>query len=731
MRIRPMFLFPLFVIVCSAATLLAQQTEISSAASNSVASPVPRLIKFSGTLLDEQGHPLKGPVGVTFSLYAQQSGGAALWMETQNVELDASGNYTALLGSASANGIAEELFASGEARWLGVQAERQLEQPRALLVSVPYALKAGDAQTLGGLPASAFAPAGTPSAAASSPSSTTNILTTTTQPATTTLASISGTGTTNFVPLWTSSTNLGNSILFQSASSSIGIGTTAPVTKLDVAGGANIRGQLSLPRTGLATSTLGFNSQPLDFLASAFNSTSGVGAVNQHFRWQAEPVGNDTTTPSGKLNLLFATGTSTPAETGLSISNKGIITFAPGQTLPTVTGNETVNGNFTATGSVSGASAKFTGNITTNSNGIAIQGNASGNAFTTVGVSGTATGSSGIGVEGTSLSTTGSGIGVKGLSNSTSGVAGLFQNFAGGLLLQGLNRFGTATVFDVDSNGNLGTAGSISAAVGMFANFASFAGNSKSTLIGDPGCGPGFAGIGFGALSGCTNYSLIGDGTNTYINAGSFGFIHFREGNATEPMTISNTGRVGIGTTSPHTTLDVNGDVNASGAISGTNAVAGGIGVFGSAPNGFGMATDSNAQQARAMGGWVKAMVHVDSSKILSCYNSQASGPAVFTPPCGFTLDPFGSRIGDHEVDFGFQVSDRFVLLTVTNSGDTQPDSSPPGACVGCGSNPGHLTGEIENDTLISPLGTIVRVLTYYTDNSTSLTNTGFYLIIF
>lgn len=32
----------------------------------------------------------------------------------------------------------------------------QEEQPRVLLVAVPYALKAGDAETIGGLPASAF-----------------------------------------------------------------------------------------------------------------------------------------------------------------------------------------------------------------------------------------------------------------------------------------------------------------------------------------------------------------------------------------------------------------------------------------------------------------------------------------------------------------------------------------------------------------------------------------------
>jgi hypothetical protein len=38
----------------------------------------------------------------------------------------------------------------------GVRIAEQEEQPRVLLLSVPYAPKAGDAATLGGLPPSAF-----------------------------------------------------------------------------------------------------------------------------------------------------------------------------------------------------------------------------------------------------------------------------------------------------------------------------------------------------------------------------------------------------------------------------------------------------------------------------------------------------------------------------------------------------------------------------------------------
>src|SRR5215469_359292 len=146
------FGFGLFAVLAFgfAAQIVGAQQTTESVAANSPNTPVPRLVRFSGTLFDDQGQPMKGPVGVTFALYAQQSGGAALWMETQNVEPNANGNYSVVLGGASADGVPMDLFASGEARWLGVQAERHPEQPRILLVSVPYALKAGDAQTLGG-----------------------------------------------------------------------------------------------------------------------------------------------------------------------------------------------------------------------------------------------------------------------------------------------------------------------------------------------------------------------------------------------------------------------------------------------------------------------------------------------------------------------------------------------------------------------------------------------------
>jgi hypothetical protein len=119
---------------------------------------VPRLVKFSGMAKDEFGKPRSGVVGLTLAIYKEQQGGAALWLETQNVELDEQGRYSVLLGATKQEGLRLELFRAGEPRWLGVQVNLpgEVEQPRVLLVSVPYALKAADAETLGGQPLSAF-----------------------------------------------------------------------------------------------------------------------------------------------------------------------------------------------------------------------------------------------------------------------------------------------------------------------------------------------------------------------------------------------------------------------------------------------------------------------------------------------------------------------------------------------------------------------------------------------
>jgi hypothetical protein len=168
-------------------------------------------------------------------------------------------------------------------------------------------------------------------------------------------ATISGSGTTDFIPIWTNSTTLGNSGLFQlgtGAKAKVGIATTTPASTLDVNGTATVRGAFTLPSAGTATAATGSKSRAFKLTASAFNSTTST-AVNQTFQWQAEPAGNDTSTPSGTFNLLFGEGSTPPSETGLNIASNGQITFAPGQTFPG-TGDGTVTSVGSGVGLIGG-----------------------------------------------------------------------------------------------------------------------------------------------------------------------------------------------------------------------------------------------------------------------------------------------------------------------------------------------------------------------------------------
>lgn len=303
-------------VLCSASWIANGQTAAMTVPR--ATSVVPNLINYSGTLTDVSGRPLTGIQGVTFLLYSMPQGGAPLWLETQNVIADRSGHYSIQLGATSAQGVPSDLFKTGEARWLAVQVSGEQEQQRVLLVAVPYAMKAADAETIGGLPPSAFVLAAPPNAApvAGQGTSTSTISNPASAPPPTTSNVTTSGGAANKIAMFTTATNIQNSILTQS-------GTTA----------LNVGGRLNLPAIGTANSTVGFNSRPLDFVSSVFNSTTST-PVAQTFQWQAEPLNNDKSTASGTLNLLYASGTATPAETGLRINNKGVLTFAAGQAFP-------------------------------------------------------------------------------------------------------------------------------------------------------------------------------------------------------------------------------------------------------------------------------------------------------------------------------------------------------------------------------------------------------------
>jgi hypothetical protein len=106
-------------------------------------SALPRVIRYNGNAAENSGS-----VVVTFAIYGDNGNSAPLWSETQTLTL-ANGTFSALLGSTSSEGLPAEIFSGEQARWLSVSVNGSSAQ-RSLLVSVPYAMKALEAERLAG-----------------------------------------------------------------------------------------------------------------------------------------------------------------------------------------------------------------------------------------------------------------------------------------------------------------------------------------------------------------------------------------------------------------------------------------------------------------------------------------------------------------------------------------------------------------------------------------------------
>ena len=361
---------------------------------------VPRLMKFSGTLKDRSGKALNGIVAVNFLVYKEQDGGSALWMETQNVQADAAGNYSVMIGAGSAKGLPLDLFLPGEARWLSTQlvAPDEEEQVRVQLVSVPFALKASDADTLGGKPLSAFmlAPTvnGVPSSGSETPADRRTPAVVRTSPA------VSGTGTINSVPKW-SDTNGGliDSSIHESGGN-VGIGTTNPGAPLDVTNSTNLDmsttdelqmhvpfgtnaatvsnagGKWGLSFIGYTDNTFGQQKRSSVFAVSEDSSagyTRSTGLAfytssldtNQAERMRIDHLGNvgiGTANPgsaykldvAGIVNAQAIYQNGAPLSTSQWTSNGGSISFLNG-----INGNVSIGGNLVLAGSAGTSGIMF------------------------------------------------------------------------------------------------------------------------------------------------------------------------------------------------------------------------------------------------------------------------------------------------------------------------------------------------------------------------------------
>ncbi len=116
----------------SAVTLIAALLLCQTAAA------VPETMSYQGVLRDAVGNVVPdGPYDLTFRIYALETGGAALWLETQTIPVE-DGIFNVILGSVNPLALPFDVQ-----YWLGVQIAADPElAPRTQLASSPYALRA-------------------------------------------------------------------------------------------------------------------------------------------------------------------------------------------------------------------------------------------------------------------------------------------------------------------------------------------------------------------------------------------------------------------------------------------------------------------------------------------------------------------------------------------------------------------------------------------------------------
>lgn len=247
----------------------------------------PRVVSMSGTLVDAGGRPQAGSATLTFALCAEEQGGAPLWSETQTVQADERGKYAVWLGTVTP--LPLEAFQTTEARWLGVVNGGAGERPRVRLVSVPYALKAGDAETLGGLPASAYA------LAAAADSGTGGSTATADDPAPSPKTILAG--ALNLVAKYMTTFDVGPSAIYDGGGL-IGINTTAPLDILH-ARFTNTNGTM----TGVAVQNLG--STATSYSGMLFYDQNGLVGQFQGFNNSTHEYRINNVAPSGSINFMI------------------------------------------------------------------------------------------------------------------------------------------------------------------------------------------------------------------------------------------------------------------------------------------------------------------------------------------------------------------------------------------------------------------------------------------
>src|ERR1041384_1982447 len=267
--------------------------------------------------------------------------------------------------------------------------------------------------------------------------------------------------------------------------------------------------------------------------------------------------------------------------------------------------------------------------------------------------------------------------------NLGGGGEGIASQRTGGANQYGIDfytNFSNRMSITSDGNVGIGTTGPLAklharASGALFGVFGESDDNAGVHGFSSTGHGvSGFSTAGSGVSgSSSSNYGVSGTTASTGFNvAGVYGEATANSGTVVgvygkATNDPNGTGMAGFGNA-------VGGYFQASGdGLVGVSTSGDGFGgAFRNSGGGMAIKAEGNVMQDRGAGGFVKAMAYVDpfapgGIQITRCYNSQATGTAVSTAPCGFTITH--SSLGFQYVDFGFDVRDRFILITPVYSG--------------------------------------------------------------